>query len=438
MAKARERSFLLKGISIALTQDSQRSVIRGADILVEDGKISKIGKGLRFSGEKIPCRNRLALPGLVNAHTHIPLSLLRGVGDDLPLSDWLEQRIFPLESRMGRRDYLAGASIGCLEAISTGTTTAFDFYNRTDLYRSVLEKSGMRVFCGQNIYDGKDGAGPKLAIAERMLRRNRPGGRVQEAVCPHSMYACSDETLVRCGELAGKYGARLQTHAGETRKEVADCENSRGCRPAELLARLNFLSPRASLAHCGWISKGEARLIGAAGASAVNCPVSNMKLATGGTMPLPELLASGANVALGTDSATSNNSLDMFETMKFSALLQKQHRWDARAVSAQQALDFATLGGAKAVGMGAETGSLEVGKQADLILLDLSSVRMRPMTDPVSYCAYSATGDIVTDVFVAGRRIKESGKVATIDGESSFAAAEKSVSSLIRRAGISV
>ncbi len=429
--KAEPETFVIKGASFVVTQDAERRILRNVDVLVSGGRISKIGKYLTAK-RKVDGKKKLLLPGFVNTHTHLPMTVFRGVGDDMVLQEWLKKRVWPLEGRMKRAHFEAGTVLSHIELIHTGTTAAFDFYNDIDLFYDASKRSGLRLYVGQNVYDGKDGPAPKLALAEKFLKKNRPGEIVQAAVCPHSIYSCSDETIVASKDLARKHGSLFQIHLSETRTEVAECEISRrACRPVELADRLGILDKSTSLAHCGWISKSEAKTIASRGASVSHCPVSNMKLAAGGVTPILELFLYGANISLGTDGSVSNNTLDMFGTMKTAALIQKFHRWDASVLPAQQALDFATLGGARLLGLESEIGSIEEGKSADFILLDLTSIRFQPVTNVVSHIIYSATGDVVTDVFVAGRALKRDGRVVAFDTEKEFAKAQKASDELV-------
>lgn len=432
-------NFLLKGVSLAVTQDSERRLLRSCDVRVSRGLFWEIGFGLKRDRgeEQIDCKGRLMMPGLINTHNHLPMSVLRGLGDDLPLHEWLTTRIFPLEEKMGKAEYVSGAEFSLMEAALTGTTTVLDMYMQTELYYESLEKSGMRVFSGYSITDFGDPS-EKIRRAEKMLKKGKAGSLVRPGIAPHAIYTTGNETIKACFSLAEKYDTFFQIHASETRKEVSDSELSRGKRPIEVLDSLGVLSPRTTLAHCGWISKSEARTIARTGAGVSHCPVSNMKLATGGVSPIPELDSYGAKISLGTDGPASNNTLDMFDTMKFSALIHKHHRWDATTVSAQKALDYATIGGARALGIEKETGSIEIGKDADFLLLDLSNFRLKPLANPASLIVYSATGDVPKDVYVRGRKIVSGSRHIAFDSEKSAKALESATERICRKAGIPV
>ncbi len=430
-------SFLLKGVSLAVTQNSERRILRSCDVRVSRGLFLEIGFGLKRNRgeEQIDCKGRLMMPGLINTHNHLPMSVLRGLGDDLPLHEWLTTRIFPLEEKMGKTEYVSGAEFSLMEAALTGTTTVLDMYMRTELYYESLEKSGMRVFSGYSITDFGDPS-EKVKRAEKILKKSKAGSIVRPGIAPHAIYTTGDETIKECFSLAEKYNTFFQIHASETRKEVSDSEISRGKRPIEVLDSLGVLSPRTTLAHCGWISKSEARTIARTGAGVSHCPVSNMKLATGGVSPIPELDSYDAKISLGTDGPASNNTLDMFDTMKFSALIHKHHRWDATAVSAQKALDYATIGGARALGIEKETGSIEIGKEADFLLLDLSNFRLKPIANPVSLLVYSATGDIPKDVYVRGQEIVSNSLHLKFDSRKTSEALGKATARICKRAGV--
>jgi 5-methylthioadenosine/S-adenosylhomocysteine deaminase len=417
-----------------LTQDAQRRVLRGS-LRVEGERIAAIGGVQRERGDEVlDCAGKLVMPGLVNAHTHAPMTLLRGYGDDLALETWLRERIWPVEAKLTAATTRAGADLAVLEMLESGTTSFLDMYFFTDEVARAAEGAGVRAWAGFPLLDAgtpEFAADRQLPEAEAFVKRWLGHPIVTPVLAPHATFTCGPATLDAAGKLAAAHGLLLHTHCAETRREVYEVEQRHGARPVELLARHGCLNERAVLAHCGWITKQEVTAIAGARAKVAHCPVSNLKLATGGFTPLPELLAAGAVVGLGTDGPASNNTLDMFETMKLTALLHKHHRWDPTAIPAQTALDLATRGGAACLGR-SDLGSLEPGKLADLVVLDAGSARMQPLHDPVSQVVYAARGTDVETVVVHGTLVVRERKALTIDAPRVLARAAEAAQRLTR------
>lgn len=425
-------SLCIKGAMI-LTQDEGRRILTG-DVLVEENRITKIGEVKAKADETIDARGKLLLPGLVNTHTHLPMVLLRGWGDDLPLEEWLKTRIWPAEEKMTESDMRVGARLASLEMIASGTTTFNDMYFFEDAVAEEADAAGLRGWAGFGMVDtGKvtgDEPNPKLPECERFVKKWAKHPRIRAAPAPHAPYTCGPRTYWGAYAIAERYDAILHTHLSETRKEVYELERDRGARPPQYLKDANALGDRSVLAHCGWVTKEEVREIARAGAKVSHNPVSNMKLATGGACPVPEFLEAGAAVGLGTDGAASNNTLDMFETMKFAALLHKHLRWDARLLPAQTVLDLATRGGARTLRLDAQIGSIEVGKRADLILVDLDRPHLHPLHDPVSQIVYAGKGSDVHATIVDGKVLKLGDEFRTLKPSSVFEAADRAASRL--------
>lgn len=427
-------SLLIRGARI-LTQDAQRRILVG-DVLVEDGKVARVGevKGAR-ADETIDAKGMLLIPGLINTHTHLPMVLFRGYGDDLPLDDWLKTRIWPAEEKMTEGDMRAGTRLAALEMIASGTTTFNDMYFFEDAIAEEADKAGLRGWAGWGMVDigktkGDLDPNPRIPDCEAFLKKWARHPRIRGAPAPHAVYTCGTETVRQMYALAKKYDTVFHIHMSETRSEVYDTEAKRGRRPPSLLESWGALGDRTVLAHCGWITKEEVRSFAKAGAKVAHCPVSNMKLATGGAAPIPEMLAAGVAVGLGTDGGASNNTLDLFETMKFTSLLPKHLRWDARVLPAQTTFDLATRGGAAALRLEDQVGSIEVGKRADLALVSLRSPRMRPMHDPVSQLVYAGHGSDVFATIVDGKVLKLGDEYRTLDPEPIFADAERAAQRL--------
>jgi 5-methylthioadenosine/S-adenosylhomocysteine deaminase len=426
--------LLLEG-GIVITQDAQRRVVRGS-VRMEDARIAGVGDVPRERGDDVlDCAGRLVLPGLVNLHTHTPMTLLRGYGDDRALEDWLQNRIWPTEAKLTPATTRAGADLAMLEMITSGTTSFSDMYFFTDEIARAAEQAGLRAWAGFPFLD----VGTPELKAEQMLPRGEAfikrwlgHALVTPVVAPHATFTCGPATLHAAGELAARHGVLLHTHCSETRQEVYDVERTHGARPVAQLAKHGCLTNRTILAHCGWITKEEVRAIAAAGASVAHCPVSNLKLATGGFAPLPELLDAGVPVGLGTDGPASNNTLDMVESMKFAALVHKHHRWDPTVIPAQTALDMATLHGARALGR-SDLGSLEPGKLADVVVLDARGPRMQPLHDPISQVVYAARGADVETVIVHGKPLMREGRVLTLNADAVVRGAAAAAEALTRR-----
>lgn len=407
-----------------LTQDPARPVERGR-LVAQDGVIAAVGENARHASpdEVIDARGGIVLPGFVNAHAHLAMTLLRGAGEDLPLERWLREKIWPLEAKLDRAAVKAGSELAMLEMIASGTTTFNDMYFYADATAEAALASGLRAVVGATFLDFPT---PEMRPEEMvdhargfLKRWTGRSSLLSPALAPHATYTCGPATLdaVRAlrDEARNPDGRRplVHVHCAETRDEVQDVHEQRGARPVGVLARHGLLDG-AVLAHCGWITKEEVRDIARAGAAVAHCPVSNMKLATGGWLPIPELAEAHVPVALGTDGAASNNTLDLLETLKFAALGQKQHRWDAGAVTARQALAMATRDGARALGLD-RVGVLAPGWRADLVVLDTRRPGLRPVLDPEATVAYAARGGDVAATVVDGRVLYRDGEFTTMD-----------------------
>lgn len=436
---ASQGSVLIRGARI-LTQDATRRTLVG-DVLVEDGKIAKVGQvnGAK-AAETIDAKGMLLIPGLVNTHTHLPMVLFRGYGDDLPLDEWLKTRIWPAEEKMTEMDMRVGTRLAALEMLMSGTTTFNDMYFFEDSIAEEADKAGLRGWAGWGMVDiGKTKSdadpNPNIPACETFVKKWAKNPRVRGAPAPHATYTCGPETIRQMYQIAVTYDTVFHTHMSETRNEVYDTEAKRGKRPPAILQDWGGMGDRTVLAHCGWITKDEVRDVAKAGAKVAHCPVSNMKLATGGAAPVPEMLDAHVSVGLGTDGGASNNSLDMFETMKFTSLLPKHLRWDARVLPAQTSFDLATRGGAAALRLDKKVGSIEVGKQADLVLVSLRSPRMQPLHDPVSQLVYAGHGSDVFATIVDGRILKLGDEYRTLQPDRVFDEAGRAAARIIDNVG---
>lgn len=423
-------SLLIRNTTI-VTQDDSRRTLQG-DVLVEGDRITHVGQvtGRKEADHTIDGTGQVLLPGLINLHTHLAMTLLRGYGDDLPLEPWLETRIWPAEAKIQESHMRAGAELGLLEMIASGTTSFLDMYwMEESVMAPACRTAGVRGWLGEGFVDiGQTEPGQpnrKLRDLERFVKSAQAAKDPLITPCPapHGAYTCNPETFAESARIAREHQVPLHSHCSETRTEVHGVQASKGKRPVAWMQEQQAVMDRSVLAHCGWITKGEVADIAQAGASVAHCPVSNMKLATGGVAPVTELQAAGVKIGLGTDGAASNNTLDLFETMKFAALVQKQHRWDATALPAQKALDMATRDAADAL-QRPDLGRIVPGATADLILVDFRRPHLMPRHDVVSHLVYAAGGRDVSTTIVGGRLLLEEGRARSLDASKVMAAAQ--------------
>ncbi|MFA6907286.1 MAG: amidohydrolase [Candidatus Micrarchaeia archaeon] len=403
-----------------------------ADILIEGNAISKVAPSQTLRAEeKIDASGKIALPGMINTHTHAAMTLFRGIGEDATLHDWLSA-VRALEVKVTPSQIRAGSLLAAIEMIKGGTTCFNDMYFHMDEVASAVQQSGIRAALGYSMVDMGDEKKRKseLSICEQFIKdwNGKADGRIGASVPPHSIYLCSRELLVASEALSKKYGVPLHIHLSETRKEVFDCLSQHKLRPAPYLDSLGLLSQRTVAAHCVWLTKEEVRLLSQRKVSASLNPVSNMKLAGGAVAPLPEMQQFGMNISLGTDGSASNDSLSMFETMKFLALSVKNARWDATAAAAPQMLSAATEGGARALGLNA--GALAAGKLADIILVDARAPNMAPLHNVSANLVYSAHAGNVTDSIINGKVVMRERKLLTLDEEKIVESAQKEAEKL--------
>ena len=397
-------SILIKNGTI-LTQNKNRDILH-ADILIQEDKITEVTKGIKEKTEfVIDASNKLVLPGLINTHTHSPMTLFRGYGEGLPLEKWLEKKIWPAEKKMKEEDIYLGTMVGAAEMICSGTTTFNDMYLVTEKMIDAIKEIGIRAVLSDAIFDALPGRSLKSEFSRIKksleLCKSTGGTLVKGALSCHSLYSCTEEGLTTTKELSRKEKVPFHIHISETRTELFDCLNIHKKRPFEYADSLGLLDSNTILAHAGWASKREIALAGKKAVTISHCPVSNLKLATGGIAPVIEFDQAGANITLGTDGAASNNSLNMLETMKMAALLQKHKYWDANILSAQRVLDYATINGAKALEINA--GSIQKGKLADIILLDSRAFNLLPSHNIISNIIYSSNPTNLTEVIINGK-----------------------------------
>lgn len=401
-----------------VTQNPERQVIRG-DLVVRDGTIQQVGGTVRGSADtEIDASGDIVIPGLINTHTHVSMSILKSIADDLTFPHFLD-RVFAVDAKRTERDIKAGALQGCIEMIRSGTTTFLDLYYSEDIIAEAVEQAGIRGILGWAVLDQQftTQIGDPLKNCIRFHQEFRGRERIYPAVGLQGIYVCSTETLLGARDYAMENDLLLTFHLSETRKEVSDCKRKEGKRPADYLSSIGFLNDHCVAAHAAWLTINEVRALARAGTKVSSCPCSNMKLGTGGVAPIPEMLQNGVTVSIGTDGSTTNNSLDMFGEMKTLALLQKASRWDPTVLQAQKVLDLATIEAARAVRMDHVLGSIEVGKRADLVILNGKAANLRPVRPEsmVSNLVYSSCPGNVKTVICDGSVVMRDNVITTLD-----------------------
>ena len=361
------------------------------------------------------------LPGFINTHTHAAMSLMRGIADDLPLMQWLSEHIWPAESQFVSYDFVKdGTSLAIAEMLRGGTTTFNDMYFFPDAAARAAEEAGIRTSLGLIMIDfpsawAKDSA-DYLHKGLQLYEQYRHHPLISTAFAPHAPYTVSDEPLEKILSYSEQLEIPMHMHIHETADEVEQSLSDKGCRPLTRLEQLGLLSPSLMAVHMTQLEADEIKLIKRHGVNVIHCPESNMKLASG-FCPVAELVNNKINVALGTDGAASNNDLDMLSELRSTALLAKAVASDASAIPAETALAMATINGARALGLEDITGSLNKGKAADIIAINLNRPETQPIYNPVSQIVYSASRDQITDVWVQGKHLLNNRKLTTLDQE---------------------
>jgi 5-methylthioadenosine/S-adenosylhomocysteine deaminase len=411
---------------IVVTVDGAHRVIPTGAVAIDGTDIVAVDAAdviqRQFRGrETIDATGHVVMPGLINTHTHAPMVLFRGLADDLALMEWLNNYIFPAEAKMVSPEFVrAGTRLAALEMIESGTTTYADMYYFEEEIARETRTAGLRGVLGQTIiqFPVADAKTPAdgLVRAEAFINAFKGDSLITPAVAPHALYTLDGPTLKAARELSRRYNVPALIHLAETRDEVKTAQERLSPSPVAYLDSLGFLGPGVLAAHGIYVSDSEMPLLKAKGVGVSHNPESNMKLASG-TAPVTAYLRAGVALGLGTDGAASNNDLDMFEAMRMASLLHKLQTNDPRAVSAQTAIDMATIGGARAMGMDKQIGSLEPGKRADLIVVGMSAARQTPMYEPTSHLVYVTRGDDVRTTIVNGKVLMRDRKVLTLDAE---------------------
>jgi len=422
MMNENDIDLLLTG-ALVLTMDDRESQWRDGAVAIQGDRIAAVGPAAQLTARfpaapRLDTPHGLIMPGLINAHTHAAMSCFRGLADDLPLMTWLTEHIFPAEARLTPEIVYRSTLLSMAEMIRSGTTSFCDMYLFSAEVARAADESGMRAWLGEGFFDfpspcyGELANG--LAYLEDLVARYRDHKRIEITVIPHAVYTCSPELLRKLHGVARKHDLIYQIHLAETRDEVANCRKEYGRHPVAHLEALGVLDERTVAAHGVWLGEEEIELLARRGVKIAHCPESNMKLASG-VAPLGELLAAGVTVGLGTDGAASNNDVDLFGEMDMAAKIHKVNKLDPTAVSAPEVLGLATRGGAKLLGAQERIGTLEVGKKADCIVLDLHQPHLTPLYHPVSQLVYAARGADVKHSIIDGRLVMRDRQLLTID-----------------------
>ena len=434
-AQAPRRVSLLVTGGIVVTVDEARHIYNLGAVAIDGTDIVGVGAAAdvasRFRGaEQINAAGSVVIPGLINTHTHAPMVLYRGLADDLPLQQWLEKYIFPAEARTVSREMVrVGTNLAAAEMIESGTTTYADMYYFEEEIARATKAAGLRGVLGQTIiqFPVADAKTPAegLARTEAFIKEFAHDDLITPAVAPHAPYTNDAKTLQAARAMATRYAVPLIIHLAETNTELKESQAAHGgLSPVAYLDSIGFFGPRTLAAHVVWTSPADVAILKSRQVAISHNPESNMKLASG-VAPIPAYLAAGLTVGLGTDGAASNNDLDMFEAMRQAAFLHKVQTGDPRVIPAGTALDMATIGGAKALGLDKQIGSLEVGKRADIVVVSMSSARQTPLYDAVSHLVYATHGDDVRTVIVNGKVLMRDRRLRTLNEAAVIAEAKK-------------
>ena len=394
-------------------------VLYNCSVGIRDGAIAYIGDGTPSAREVIDAEGRVVMPGLVNAHAHTAMCVMRGYADDYTLQSWLFDKVFPVEARLDERAIVAGTVLGMAEMLRTGTTSFSDMYFCEPAIAKAVERVGMKanlcnavIALGDSYVFEKDRA---VIETNKLLEEYGSSGDVRADAAIHAEYTSPPSIWLRVHDCAREHGIITHIHLSETKAEHEEAETRHGLTAAAAFEKYGILDTKTLMAHGVWLEEGDMDILAAHGASIAHCPVSNLKLGSG-IANVPLMMKHGLNVCLGTDGACSNNSLDLFEEIKLTALLAKGRSLDPTVLPAYEALKLATVNGARAQGR-TDVGTVEVGMRADLIMIDTNAPHLRPVYDPISAVAYSVHGSDVVMTMVNGKVLYRNGEWLTIDIE---------------------
>ena len=421
---------------LVLPMDPPGATIADGVVVVEGGEITYVGTASDAppgQGEEVlDATGCLVLPGLVNAHTHVSMTLLRGYADDLALEEWLGGKIWPAEMRLRREDVYWGAMLGIVEMIRGGVTTFNDMYHYFDAVADAALDAGIRA-CVSGVLIGLIPGADEIfqqAVEFTAALKERAHPRLVPMLAPHAPYSCPDELLVRTAEAAAELGVRLHIHVAETEREVTDSLAEHGATPVGHLAQLGFFDVPTVACHCVHLTDEDIAILAERQVGIAHCPTSNMKLASGFAR-VADLLRAGACVGLGTDGAASNNNLDMFEEMMVGAVIAKGHAGNPEVVSAVEMLAMATRGSAAALGLDHQIGTLAPGKKADIIVIDPWRPHLQPLHNPISHLVYAARADDVRDVVIEGSLVLRDRQLTSLDEAEIIAKAREAAEHLV-------
>ena len=424
-AQTKQDVDLIVSGGIVVTMDGARTILHEGSVAVKGDTIVAVGpqsdvEGRYHTAKTIDAHGKLVLPGFINGHVHVPMTLFRGLHDDVTLNDWLYKYIFPAEAKNVNEEFVRwGTRLAAAEQIRAGVTTFADMYYFEDAVAEETKAAGMRGILGETFIDfpapdNKTNAA-MLAYTEKFLHKWQGDPLIHAAPAPHSIYTCSKKTIQDAAALAKKYHAPLLMHVAEMKKEWEDSEKANGMSPVQYLEKIGVLEPNLVAAHCIFVDETDRKLLAERRVGCVHNPSSNMMIASG-VAPVPEMRAAGVAVGLGTDGpAGSNNDLDLMEEIDLAAKLAKISKMDPLALNAKAVVEMATIDGARALHMEKEIGSLEAGKKADLIVIDLDEPNAVPMYDVYAQIAYSLKGSDVETVIIGGRLVMQDRKLLTID-----------------------
>ncbi|MFC4808971.1 5'-deoxyadenosine deaminase [Paenibacillus sp. GCM10023250] len=431
-----------------VTMNDKGEILTG-DVLFEDDRLVAVGGPLPAydpaTATVVEAKGKLLLPGFVQTHIHLCQTLFRGQADDMALMDWLRTRIWPLEAAHDEESIYYSAMLGIGELLRSGTTTILDMetVSHTDFAFQAMAAGGIRAISGKVMMDAggdvpkglREDTDRSIAESTALLEKwhGHDNGRLQYAYCPRFVVSCSERLLKEVRDLSAWHNVLVHTHAAENREEIELVRRQRGMRNIAYLDHIGLTSPRLILAHCIWLDDEEREILRKTGTRMTHCPGSNLKLASGVAL-VPELLEQGIEMGIGADGAPCNNTLDMFGEMRLTAMLHKV-RLGPEAMKAQQVLRLATIGGARTLGLDHVIGSIEPGKKADLVLLDLEDFHTFPSygADPYSRIVYAASRSNVSYVWVDGKLVVERGKVKTVDKRNVLREADRSIARLLKR-----
>jgi len=427
---------------IVITVDGNRRILNPGAVAINGASIVAVDTPAAIAArykaaDTIDATGKVVMPGLINTHTHAAMVMFRGLGNDLNLMDWLQKYIFPAEAKTLSPEFVrVGTRLALLEMIESGTTTFADMYYFEEEVARVTKAAGMRGVLGQTVieFPVPDAKTPADALArtEAFAKEFDHDELITPSIAPHSVYTLDAKTLTAVTALARKLMIPIQIHLAETQAEIGLSQERHKMRPVAILESLNFWAPTTLAAHGVWITDDEVALLKRRDVGVSNNPESNMKLSSG-TAPVMKYRTAGVNVGIGTDGAASNNDLDMFEAMRQAAFQQKLVTMDPTAITAAEALEMGTLGGARALGRGQRLGSLEPGKLADVIVVGMSRPRQQPLFDPVAQIVYASRGDDVETTIVNGKVLMRDRKVLTLDSARVISEARKAAD-LVRKA----